>query len=83
MNRKLKDLVYHTLTEEICEVVFVKKDGEIRNMKCTLKKDITPETDNSNSRDDHSQVVYDLDKLEWRAFRWDSLKEFNGSVITE
>lgn len=81
MNKKLKDHVYHTLLEEVCDIVFIKKDGDKRSMKCTLIKDMVPETSYAESRDDHSQVVYDIEKSEWRSFRWDSLKEFNGMHI--
>jgi hypothetical protein len=63
-------------------IVFTKKDGEKREMRCTLneelmKKNATPDlyevkgAGRKSSED--VQVVFDLDKLAWRSFRFDSI----------
>lgn len=62
------------------EIVFTKVDGTERKMLCTLSGATITEAEkipkgvgvspNSTYR------VFDLDKNEWRSFRWDSLKKY-------
>lgn len=70
-------------------VTFVKADGTDRKMRCTLHPEKLPPTPvatgpvdgivkESRERkkpDEHSLRVYDLDKSEWRSFRFDRLKK--------
>lgn len=61
-------------------VSFEKKDGTIRDMRCTLsEKLIQPYERKENSapkrQNDTVLPVFDLDKNEWRSFRFDSVKK--------
>jgi fibronectin type 3 domain-containing protein len=67
-------------------VTFTKKDGTERDMQCTLVStkipaDKQPTTtigleEETNRQIDGSAVrVFDIEKQEWRSFRWDSVKK--------
>ena len=72
------------LEERSIEIVFTKKDGTERTMKCTLMKDYLPETVGSEkAKNDEVLAVYDLEKEGWRSFRWDSIKEVHFSLESE
>jgi hypothetical protein len=75
-----------TLSEHFVEVVFTKKNGEQRTMKCTTMKDLVPEsgktgfgqpTTNTVKENTDVVVAYDLVKSDWRSFRVDSVISFN------
>ena len=72
------------LEERPVEIVFTKKDGTERTMKCTLMEDYLPETVGSEkTKSDEVLAVYDLEKEGWRSFRWDSIKQVNFSLESE
>ena len=58
-------------------ITFKKKDGTERQMHCTLKDDVLPiyEKKTDNVRDESVEVcpVFDLDKQQYRSFRFDSI----------
>lgn len=58
-------------------VTFRKKDGSERTMKCTLNEDMVgvyeKKTDRVKQQSDETCPVFDLDKNEWRSFRYDSV----------
>jgi hypothetical protein len=62
------------------ELVFRKQDGTERNMRCTLNEKDIPEDKRSKNTSrkspENSIAVYDLEKEDWRSFRFDSIKEF-------
>ena len=65
------------------EVLFIKKDGSQRTMLCTLSESKIPADKQPKSETQSSTVgsavrVFDLEKNEWRSFRWDSVKSVNG-----
>lgn len=77
------------LHETDLTVVFTKKDGTQREMLCTLSEAKIPE----DKRPKHVEPeegkkprvlsndvarVFDLDKREWRSFRWDSIIKVEG-----
>jgi len=63
------------------EVIFIKKDGTERMMKCTLMEKHLPETVGSDRpKNDETLAVYDLEKEGWRSFRWDSIKQVNFNL---
>lgn len=77
-----RDLLLKFLHENIVEVSFTKVDGTHRDMLCTLKPDLIPESyiDNTESKKQKSLetiCVWDLDKEGWRSFRVDSIIGFN------
>ena len=65
------------LRDGICEVLFVKKDGTDRLMKCTLNYDYIPEDMKPLNLVKGEKVlqnldilkVFDTDKQDWRSFR--------------
>lgn len=60
-------------------VTFEKKDGTKREMRCTLKEDrvlsYDKKTERTKNVSDEVCPVFDLDKQEWRSFRYDSITE--------
>ena len=66
-------------------VDFLKKDGTMRTMKCTLQESAIPtyekktERVRTTSTDDAISVV-DLEKNEWRSFRYDSVKSVSFTL---
>jgi hypothetical protein len=64
--------------KDLC-VTFTKKDGTLRDMRCTLCEgriptDKHPKTEGTSTTDSGSAVrVFDTEKQEWRSFRWDSV----------
>mgnify|MGYP006289018663 CR=1 FL=1 len=63
-----------TLRNNVVSLVFTKKNGEQRVMKCTLipeKISATIRTDEENKplTEISSVVVWDLEKNEWRSFK--------------
>jgi len=81
-------------------VEFLKADGTVREMRCTLDFDRIPEdklpkptavpvdgiVKESKQRkhpDEHSLRVWDLDKNEWRSFRFDRLQKVGAEISLE
>lgn len=71
------------------KIVFTKKDGTIREMICTLDKNILAENDalpgEGDGRRKSSLVIraYDLEKKDWRSFRIDSIhscEKYEGAI---
>jgi hypothetical protein len=59
-------------------VTFQKKDGEMRDMLCTLREELLPKVEQGRKTDRqniNSLPVFDVNKNEWRAFRYDSVKQ--------
>jgi len=71
-------ILHDDKTKDLC-VTFTKKDGTVRDMRCTLCEgripaDKQPKTEGSTTTDSGSAVrVFDTEKQEWRSFRWDSV----------
>lgn len=67
-----------SLKENICSVEFTKVNGEKRTMRCTLLDDLLPENETKKERKSNPEVlpVWDLDKEDWRSFRFDSVISF-------
>ena len=71
-----ESLIEHLSNGEV-KVTFEKKDGTLREMRCTLKD--VPKYERKTekvSRKKNEEVlsVFDLDKNEWRSFRIESIK---------
>ena len=82
------DLTYDNIIEQlengIVRLSFIKvKDGQVRNMRATLKEDYIPHSDHFPDKRKHLQDkkevvrVYDLDVEGWRSFRVNSLQTFD------
>jgi hypothetical protein len=91
----IRDWVRRLLQTNQVQVQFVKSDGTLREMNCTLRPDLIPpsthmlapvdgtvtETRKPRKEPDvHSIRVYDLDIGEWRSFRFDRLKRVTASL---
>jgi uncharacterized membrane protein YbaN (DUF454 family) len=66
-------------------VDFTKKDGTMRTMKCTLQESAIPTYEKKTERvrvttPDESLSVVDLEKNEWRSFRYDSIKSVSFTL---
>lgn len=60
-------------------VIFTKKDGTERVMKCTTNPNLVPIVENvepkkEKKKNDEVLSVYDIEAKGWRSFRWDSIK---------
>lgn len=82
----VKNEVIEMMKTQIVEVNFKKLDGSMRKMDCTLSGDIIPP---ATKEDPLSQkkvravneevcAVWDCEKQDWRAFRWENLVNVNG-----
>jgi len=90
MTQNLKDSddfkanILNALRADVSTVVFTKADGTERKMLCTLVEskipaDKRPKSETQSSSTVGSAVrVFDVDKGEWRSFRFDAVKSFNG-----
>ena len=67
-------------------VVFEKKDGTLREMRCTIKDvpqyERKTESETPRKKNDEVMSVYDMDKSEWRSFRIDSIKEIKFDLAS-
>ena len=96
----IRDWVRSLLQKSSITVTFVKADGTVREMLCTLDSSRIPAMPDvtilSNSTanvdglveskkprkqpDPHSIRVYDLEKVEWRSFRFDRLQKITAEI---
>ena len=81
----LRGMLHDEHAKDLC-VVFTKKDGTEREMRCTLAEsripaDKTPQTKEEPTQTSGSALrVFDTEKQEWRSFRWDSIKQVRFGV---
>ncbi len=74
-----RDTLVEGLKRNLVKVVFMKVNGDLREMNCTLHESILPEstvtkTEKKVNLDTIS--VWDIDNSGWRSFRIDSIKQF-------
>lgn len=68
--------LYMALHEGKVLLSFKKKDGEVREMLCTLKEDLLPKKESEakeKKKNPDVLAVWDCEKEGWRSFRYDSL----------
>ena len=71
------------LRQQVCQVRFIKVNGEERDMQCTLKNDLIPENKKPTADDNGVQAtlgvikVFDIDKQDWRSFRVENVNRFS------
>ena len=79
-----KSNVIGLLKTETVDIEFLKKDGTLRVMTCTLREDKLPA---QIDLEEHTQkkapnpdilAVFDVTNQGWRSFRWDSLQKVDG-----
>lgn len=69
-----KESLYDLLKNSVQEIEFIKADGSMRVMKCTLRDDLVgTRSFSSNTGPAHLLSVWDLEKDAWRSFKIDSL----------
>lgn len=77
--KSLRNHLESVLKTDIVDVTFVKKDGTVRNMKCTRRPDIAipheKTTDRVKEENDKVCPVWDIDKSAWRSFRYESVQQ--------
>ena len=81
MDQKVIETVKNHLHDGPVTVTFTKTNGEERVMRCTtciddIPVEHHPKGDSNRKFSDEAQRVFDLDKQEWRSFRWDSVIKF-------
>jgi hypothetical protein len=84
-----KESVMSLLRNGACIATFTKVDGSLREMNCTTSADLipeAPENDKPKREKKHNpdvMAVFDLDKQEWRSFRWENLKTIYTKSVLE
>lgn len=79
---ELKNKVLEELKNEENEIIFLKKDGSVRELKGTRNVEALPSEKrptNNNVPNNATMIpVYDLDKDDWRGFNLLNLISING-----
>lgn len=89
-----KSDIIEALKTSIIDVEFLKKDGTVRSMTCTLHEESLPKQEpksideslrdladkNKRPKQEESIAVFDTINQGWRSFRWDSLISVNGVI---
>jgi len=77
----------HDINIKDLRVTFTKTDGTERTLTCTLAESAIPadKAPKGTGREtsDATQRVFDIEKSEWRSFRWDAVKRVEFSISTE
>ena len=91
----IRDWVRSLLQKQPITVTFIKADGTVRDMQCTLNYDFIPvdkapgqppvdgivkESKQRKEPDPHSLRVFDTEKQEWRSFRFDRLQKITAEL---
>ena len=95
----IREWIKSLLQKSTITVTFVKADGTDREMRCTLNWDFIPSAAITPSSpvdgivkeskkprkepDPHSLRVFDVEKQEWRSFRFDRLKKITAELKFE
>lgn len=79
----VKDLLHDQNVTDL-RITFTKSDGTDREMRCTLIESAIPidKIPKGTGREASAttQRVFDLDKGEWRSFKWDSVKKVSFNL---
>ena len=77
--KKEKDWLITLLRERPVEILFTKKDGSDRLMKCTLQEEIAipyeKKTERTREGKDNILPVWDLEAGAWRSINMDTIEE--------
>jgi hypothetical protein len=72
------------LKEIEVDLEFTKANGERRKMRCTLNEELIPEDKrpkgSTRKTSDDTIAVFDLEKQDWRSFRYDAIIQFEGEM---
>lgn len=76
-----KESIRSLLKNDVLEVVFIKTDGSVREMRCTLQEKVVEayekKTDKVKPENDSVVSVWDLDNNGWRSFKIDSIQSIS------
>jgi len=80
----VKGLLHDSNISNLC-ITFTKSNGDVRTIRCTnlesqIPTDKLPKGTSNRAITDTNQRVFDLDKQEWRSFKWDSVKEVKFEI---
>jgi hypothetical protein len=77
MNQEWRDGLKARLAQGDATVSFTKLNGQERVMRCTLQEGVIPPYSEKGTKtkppSGETLAVWDLDKNEWRAFRYDRI----------
>ena len=82
----IRDWLRSLLQTTEVSVTFVKADGTVRDMRCTLdisRIPLQPVQESTETPDSETQRVFDLDLQQWRSFRYDRLRKVTAYVNFE
>ena len=72
------------LKTDLATIVFQKKDGTMREMHCTLMEQKIPAekapTGKGKKQSEDALAVFDIEKQEWRSFRFDSISRVDWNI---
>ena len=72
------------LSQQPITIRFTKKDGSERAMLCTLSESEIPKDKLpkgvERAKSEEALPVFDVEKQEWRSFRWDSVTRIEFSL---
>ena len=74
------------LKSERVNICFTKADGTERWLHATLKPELLPALTESDDAKParkvsaEAQRVWDIEKQDWRSFRWDSIRQFSFNL---
>ncbi len=76
----------HDRNAKDLRITFTKRDGTEREMHCTLVEEAIPQEKQPKTKPEGSSVagsavrVFDVEKQEWRSFRWDSVTKVSFNL---
>lgn len=82
-----KNFVKSVLRDGKVTIEFVKKDGSLRKMLCTLSESKIPSEklpkNTGKAQNDEVLAVFDVENDGWRSFRWDSVSKIQFDIVPE
>lgn len=79
-----RDWTTSLLKSQEVTISFTKKDGTERKMICTLAENKIPSEkmpkNSGKSKSDDALAVFDIEKNDWRSFRWDSVTKIDYKI---
>ena len=79
-----REWLHGLLQSEKVTLTFTKKDGNERKMICTLAENKIPSEkmpkNSGKSKSDDALAVFDIEKNDWRSFRWDSVTKIEFKI---
>jgi hypothetical protein len=76
----------HDRNAKDLRITFTKRDGTEREMLCTLVEEAIPQAKQPKTQTEGSSTagsavrVFDIEKQEWRSFRWDSVTKVSVNL---